>query len=1338
MRGGSVVRLDFPTDETLPGKGPGRASNGNFAINEVDVLQGGATVRVDAVWANASEGNWGPWQLNDGIRDKGDNLWNPAANRHQRRTLLLALAAPLAPGTNASVRLVCRSQWGQHVPGCVRGTVLEDAQTADDLRLVGAAQLEQSRNAKFSWWDRTYCPRVVLLDSNGCAVACENKPRLGLTPATLAARVKALRAVREQRDDCWRRAALAQGPQKAELLRQGLEVLGFANWAGNDNCYKPVHEAIKAADPKDESGATRWLGFSGDPRGGVPWAEPSCWKAIEKKDPTDADFREAIARVDRELSDPRNHILDHERIQRMMNAKYLIYKRWPGHQEERFDRMREIAAFDPLTFWGIGAAGYIGMHKRGAAPMLTYGWGTNHVHAGTNVWEMGDTVYFFDHAGPFEVRLNFGGGRDGVHVRRVALVAGGTVLAEARPDRSLDPTNRTVSAVLDLRDWRADRAVTLRVEFEAGPGRTDCTGTFAVEPQLVPPAKKPVAVALDVPALYRQLGDQLLAEAAGANGRQMTALSSVRNRLAQHEVIRACGPDRVAETAAADGGGTFLRAFFADTDWMEAFLSSDVADWDQSLENLRLLHLHGDGLTNSFPRRIATALALQWGAGNRYRLIDRYRDVLRTHREGLLHVSFEQLDVREMRWAIPTFGTAQDYRFLVDDRQTTYGDYFGACWAIAYIDPNVFGDSVQTWEYATPWTHHYGTGTGNRPFIAQKQVGGVCGTLSGYGAASAQAHGVLSTTVGQPGHCAFVIRVDREWPVGYSVTWPTSASAPGWEGTGYSTMHRLYEPVMQDRDRLLAALRLTWLAHLQFDRARPRVRVLPDLRYAVYRDGVGSGLPDFSRLVPDTNGTARTIDARAIQPASPQNFGIVWEGALEVEGAGSVRVSTQSDDGSRVGIDGQPVVEANCTKQAKDVPLTPGRHALRVEFCQGGGPFNLAVEFSGALPTPAGAWTGTYEQAIAAQPTNYLVWLDYIRALEQVGDVPAATWTDLGRRAARTFACCNEAGWALTRRCLDKVLPAMSPAERMTLLLACNEELRQANWYKPEGYPIEGVFNWQADRIGEPALAVDFFGRLLTLHHSEKADENWLFGQVLSWGSARFAGHPATATNYIRALFAFFKTDERSLDKGLMARTITDGIRRASDGADIGSFRLWSAMAARLLPPVAPGDVHLNDRQLAAAPKFTPPPGELLSRDGLLRTSSACQFDRPLSYARVLDGTAPGWFDTNAEEKPWAVVQLAGDAELGGIVLVNRYEYAPDQDEFQWAVPLKISTSTDGKTWTDVATLTKAEPVLRVDFNGRRIQARHIRIERLAPADPAKKPGRLHFRNFLVYGRKLY
>ena len=55
-----------------------------------------------------------------------------------------------------------------------------------------------------------------------------------------------------------------------------------------------------------------------------------------------------------------------------------------------------------------------------------------------------------------------------------------------------------------------------------------------------------------------------------------------------------------------------------------------------------------------------------------------------------------------------------------------------------------------------------------------------------------------------------------------------------------------------------------------------------------------------------------------------------------------------------------------------------------------------------------------------------------------------------------------------------------------------------------------------------------------------------------------------------------------------------------------------------------------------------------------------------------------------------------------------------------------------------MATFDKADTVFRVDLQGKGLKARYVRIERLPGTDKTQPPGRFHFRNFLVYGTKLY
>jgi hypothetical protein len=1229
--GGRVLRVDFSPDSSLPATGPGRAPNGNFCVSEIVVRNPDKQLAITAAWANSGRPEQGAWRAIDGIADQPDNFWNALTNGSHRSTLFLLLKEALRPGETLSIELQSLSGSKQHVPGCVRVASLNDAAMEADVRACAEQERKAALNVKYTWWDTTYCPRIALLDREGRAVACENKPRLGLTPKSMAARVKELRAIREKRDALWAKAEAARGPIRAELLRQGLDAMTIANWPGNDKCYVPVHDLIRAADPKDESGALRWLTFGGDPRDGFKWAEPSWLQVMAKKPLTDANFKEALARIDKELKDPRNRILDNERIQRIMVGKYLVYSRWPKHEQQRFDVQREIAAFDPDTFWGIGARGELGLHFHSTTPMLTYGWGGKQVKPGSNIWEMTDTAYFFDHAGPYKLRITTTGGKDTVSIQRVALLDGTTVLSDSRPAARLGPGSPPVEVDLDLKAWRADRTLVLRVELEAADGQTQSAGAFAVEPQLLPApalAHKPAATDAgsrmlargEILPLYRKISGLLLAEAAKGDAgiARLTSTPPLRANLAQATLIRLCGVGNLESIAKQDGGAAFLQCFFKDTAWLESFLGSGKAVWPVALENLYLLWWHGAGWEQPLNQRLATAIALQWGKVAPYRVVDRFRHIQQALRDGLMHISFESLDVREMRWTVPNYGSAKDFQFLLDDRQTLLRDYLGAHGGVRYVSFNVYGVSCQdSWNYVGPWAHVYGNGTDNRPFPAHRQMGGVCGTVSTYGSATAQVHGIPSTAIGQPGHCAYVVRVGKEWPVGNSVTWPSDASVPGWEGTNYPTMTGLYEPVNQDRESFMKATRLGWLAQLQFERAN-----------------------------------------------------------------------------------------LQCTIET--------------------------------LPAPTSTdWMKTYQQAISAQPTNYGIWLDYIKLLEASKDMPSATWLDLGQRAARTFSAYNEAGWTLTRRCLDKAFPTMKPASRMEVLLACNRELRQENWYKPVSFPYEGILDWQNKSLGDPALGVELFGNLLAIHHSEKPNGNFIFGNVMSWGAKRFAGNPATAPAYAKAMAAFFQAKGESLDNNLLVDTVKTSIRKASEAGDIASYHLWADMAEKLLPPLKPDDVHLKPAQVAAFPKYQPFPGHLLSQDGMLQTSSAHPDDRPLSYRQVLSGGSIGWFDTASDKKPWAQVQLPGEGELAGIVLVGRHEYPRNDGGYQ-AAPLKVSVSLDGKAWTEVASFDKDEMVFRVDLQGRNLLARYVRAERVPAPQETKPFERFNLRGFMVYGRKLY
>ena len=116
-------------------------------------------------------------------------------------------------------------------------------------------------------------------------------------------------------------------------------------------------------------------------------------------------------------------------------------------------------------------------------------------------------------------------------------------------------------------------------------------------------------------------------------------------------------------------------------------------------------------------------------------------------------------------------------------------------------------------------------------------------------------------------------------------------------------------------------------------------RDLDDLEYRFYRDTFQQ-LPDFDSLKPETV-AALDPPLISIAPATrPDHFGFVFTGMLIVPADGDYEFVLDSDDGSRLLIDGRKLLEYDGihglggAKRAT-LKLTQGRHPLRLEYFQG-------------------------------------------------------------------------------------------------------------------------------------------------------------------------------------------------------------------------------------------------------------------------------------------------------------------------------------------------------------------------------------------------------------------
>ncbi len=124
--------------------------------------------------------------------------------------------------------------------------------------------------------------------------------------------------------------------------------------------------------------------------------------------------------------------------------------------------------------------------------------------------------------------------------------------------------------------------------------------------------------------------------------------------------------------------------------------------------------------------------------------------------------------------------------------------------------------------------------------------------------------------------------------------------------------------------------------------------VLEDLNYSIY-EGKWSKLPDFSTLTPVKTGKLKDglIDLGVAQKIKGP-VGIVFEGKLRVENEEDVRFYLASDDGSRLIVDGEGIIDADGIHPVTDPieareHLLEGVHTVRVPYFDAGGQRGLSL-----------------------------------------------------------------------------------------------------------------------------------------------------------------------------------------------------------------------------------------------------------------------------------------------------------------------------------------------------------------------------------------------------------
>jgi mono/diheme cytochrome c family protein len=115
--------------------------------------------------------------------------------------------------------------------------------------------------------------------------------------------------------------------------------------------------------------------------------------------------------------------------------------------------------------------------------------------------------------------------------------------------------------------------------------------------------------------------------------------------------------------------------------------------------------------------------------------------------------------------------------------------------------------------------------------------------------------------------------------------------------------------------------------------------------YAYY-EGDWDKLPDFSKMKAQSQGTGVALDLTAARRGN--NYGLRFEGYFQADREADYTFATNSDDGSKIYVDGKLVVDNDGihppqTRRGK-IKLTKGNHKVTLDFFQGGGGAELSAQ----------------------------------------------------------------------------------------------------------------------------------------------------------------------------------------------------------------------------------------------------------------------------------------------------------------------------------------------------------------------------------------------------------
>lgn len=291
-------------------------------------------------------------------------------------------------------------------------------------------------------------------------------------------------------------------------------------------------------------------------------------------------------------------------------------------------------------------------------------------------------------------------------------------------------------------------------------------------------------------------------------------------KLLQWTLLANAGPDKIQELGATKVGAGFLTELFKDNDWMNGVLfSGPIPDPALALQYLsHLCKLDPKIYSTPILKKLATATALEFSR-NKWDIPSmeaRYAFYADSWDENRLNTQFDELDFWDMRIVAgcknDNWGSVQSLTWARDNMRLPAQVYPGACWHAPYRLFNILGDSIHGADYYKPFSAFFK----NSQSHMTRDVGGVCGGLSHYGTFSALGNGVVAMTFGEPGHCAYAVRINKTtWVPGYSMHWKRGCHWQFWQEYSWAFLI-LTQELYQDTANTLASNQLGALAHFAY------------------------------------------------------------------------------------------------------------------------------------------------------------------------------------------------------------------------------------------------------------------------------------------------------------------------------------------------------------------------------------------------------------------------------------------------------------------------------------------------------------------------------------------